>query len=675
VNTNPKFSNALIHASSPYLLQHAHNPVNWEEWSTGIWQKAAEHDKLVLLSIGYSACHWCHVMEKESFEDEQTADLMNRWFINVKIDREERPDVDMVYMDACQLMTGRGGWPLNVFCLPDGRPVYAGTYFPIEKWQQVLIQLNTLWSTDRDKALEYAGKLMGGLSGMNEQAAPGVFGKADIHPLYEKLAEQFDWNDGGPDRAPKFPMPNNYELLLDFYLISGNEEARDFVNLTLLKMGNGGINDQLRGGFCRYSTDKHWFAPHFEKMLYDNAQLISLYSRAYAITDAPFYKEIAESTIQFCKNELFSNHGYFSALDADSEGVEGRFYTFTRAELEQILNEEELRFAETVFSFTPEGNWEHGYNILHRHLAPLQVLQQLNLDVSSYTAMLKTVKAKMLDWQNKRPRPGLDHKIITCWNGLMLKALADAGIYLNRPDLIHEAEMLADTLWKNMWTGTHLHRIFNGTSASIPAFLEDYACLAEGLLSLYTGNGKEKYAKKALLLVEASIKLFRDGETGIFYFTPIDGDALFTRKTDLSDDVINSSVSVIASLLLKLGVLFGRPAMGAMGEDLLSRSKQYISQYPAWYSNWSRLSLGNCSGLLQVECCGPDAAKNAHKLMKKMPSSALICFTENTDEIPLFAGKSNAENKIYICLGQTCLEPVEQCEQALEICEDLITLQ
>lgn len=629
---------------------------------------------MVLVSIGYSACHWCHVMERECFEDEQTADLMNKWFINVKVDREERPDVDMVYMDACQLMTGRGGWPLNAFCLPDGRPIYAGTYFPVEKWQQILIQINTLWTTDRDKALEYASKVQEGLKSMSlvEPSAGGVFNRSDLPALFETMSAQFDWEEGGPNRAPKFPLPNNYEFLLDHYQMTGQPEALNFINLTLLKMANGGIYDHLRGGFCRYSVDRHWFAPHFEKMLYDNAQLISLYSRAFAATDAPFYREIATECLAFCRHELFSGMGYYSALDADTEGIEGRYYVFTQQELEQVLNEEELRFVQVAFSCNPEGNWEHSYNILHRKLAPLQVLEQLNLDVHSYTVMLRTVKGKLRELQEKRVRPGLDDKIITAWNGLMLKALADAHIYLGDETYREQAVHLADWLWKHMWDGQSLKRIFARDKASITGFLEDYALLAEGLLTLHTAGGGDKYAKHALLLAESAIRKFRDAETGIFYFTPSDGESLIIRKTDLSDDVINSSGSVMAHVLCRLGILFGRPAMTDMGFGMLQQVRQQVKQYPGWYSNWGRLAQAQASGLLQVECVGSGSAAAARKLMATLPSTSVIVASEDPSELPVFSGKHSEEPGFYICLGQSCLEPVDSLEKALDICLDLV---
>jgi uncharacterized protein YyaL (SSP411 family) len=673
VNTNPKYTNALIHSSSPYLLQHAHNPVNWEEWHPELWEQAKQKDRLVLISIGYSACHWCHVMERESFEDEQTAALMNSIFINIKVDREERPDVDMVYMDACQLMTGRGGWPLNVICLPDGRPVYAGTYFPNENWQQAILQLQALWQTDKAKADEYANKVFQGISQMNAvHLEPSqTFSKSSIGALYQQLSEGFDWEEGGANRVPKFPLPNQYEWLLDYHLQTADEEAKDFVNLSLLKMANGGIYDHLRGGFCRYSTDGHWFAPHFEKMLYDNAQLISLYSRAFGITDAPLYREIVQDTIRFCNTELSDGVAYYSALDADSEGIEGRYYVFTHQELSQCLNEEELTFAETLFSCTETGNWEHGYNILFRKLAPLQVLQTLNIDVTSYTVLLKTVKSKLLAFQQQRPRPGLDYKIITAWNGLMLKALSDAGTYLNDKSYIGQAETLANWMKTQLWHDGQLYRIYSLNKKSVNGFLEDYACYAEGLLALFSATGKEEYASFAMELTEAAIKRFRDPETGIFYFSPNDGEALLLRKTDLGDDVINSASSVMAHVLCKLGTIYQRPGMMRMGYQMLDAARTQLKAHPGWYSNWGRLALAESTGFIQISCTGHGAGNAARQLLKTTPAHAQISFAETNSTLPQFQSKIGDSLKIYICLGETCLEPVNSVEQAVEIIQDL----
>lgn len=677
LSSNPEHTNNLIHASSPYLLQHAHNPVNWEEWSPGLWQRARTENKMVLVSIGYSACHWCHVMEKECFEDVQSAEMMNNWFINVKVDREERPDVDMVYMDACQLMTGKGGWPLNVFCLPDGRPVYAGTYFPNTAWQQVLLKLNAMWTSDREKALEYAEKVQAGMKQMSlvELARTAATIRADLPALYETMSGGFDWDEGGPDRAPKFPLPNNYELLLDHYICTGNAETLDFVNLTLIKMANGGIYDQLRGGFCRYSTDKFWFAPHFEKMLYDNAQLISLYARAFAVTESPLYKDIVNECLLFCNNELKDATGlYYSALDADSDGVEGRYYVFTWNELQQALNSDELEFARIAYSCTEKGNWEHGFNILHKRLAPLQILEQLNLDVHSYHALMRSIKAKLLAMQENRNRPGLDYKTITSWNGLMIKALADAAVFLGDERYLSEAEKLADKLWDTQWKNDTLWRIYSKGKSSVDGFLEDYAHLAEGLLRLYSVSGNAKYAGQALLLVENTIKRFRDPETGVFYFTPADADPLVIRKTDLSDDVMNSSTSIMADVMQQLAVLYGKPAMQDMAAELQTMVRQQMTKYPAWYSNWARLAHATATGLLQLECMGENAGKAAEQLRRKLPSTAVISFTTETSALPVFEGKNTESGlRIYICLGQTCLEPVDTLEKAMELALDLVS--
>lgn len=674
-SSNPEYTNNLIHASSPYLLQHAHNPVNWEEWNTEVWEKARTENKLVLVSIGYSACHWCHVMERECFENLQSAEMMNNWFINIKVDREERPDVDMVYMDACQLMTGKGGWPLNVFCLPDGRPIYAGTYFPNESWQQALLQLQSLWANDKAKAEEYAAKVQAGMQQMSlvETLNSPSITKAELPELYETMSQNFDWNDGGPNRAPKFPLPNNYEFLLDHFQITGNQECSDFLHLTLLKMANGGIYDQLRGGFCRYSTDPYWFAPHFEKMLYDNAQLISLYSRAFGAFDAPLYKEIADECIAFCNDELREDSEAFcSALDADSDGIEGRYYVFTWNELQQVLGEEELEFAKIAFSCSENGNWEHGYNILHKKLAPLQVLEQLNIDAASYHALLRSVKLKLKNLQQHRNRPGLDYKMVTSWNALMLKALTDAGMYLGNQAYTEQAEKLADWLWNHQWDGQNLYRIYSKNKTSIPAFLEDYSMLAHAMLCLFSATGKDQYADKALLLAESSIRQFRDPESGVFYFAPVNGENLVVRKTDLADDVMNSSASVMADVLLQLSVIYTRPVMMEMAGQLLSGVRQQLRKFPAWYSNWARIEQASATGYLQIECVGPQAETAAMAIRRRIPSAALVIWTEGGSSLPVF-GHKEVENKlnIYICMGQTCLEPVNTAEQAIDLLLDL----
>ncbi|MBL7811014.1 MAG: thioredoxin domain-containing protein [Bacteroidetes bacterium] len=672
MTTNPEFTNRLIHSTSPYLMQHAHNPVDWYPWEDEAWSTAKNTDKLVIVSVGYSACHWCHVMAHECFEDPSTADVMNRHYINIKVDREERPDVDMVYMDACQLMTGRGGWPLNAICLPDGRPVYAGTYFPREKWKDILLQIQTLYETDRAKLLDYATQMQHGLRQMNlvETLPSDTFTRATLAGLFETMEKQFDWEEGGQNRAPKFPMPNILEYVLDEYQTCGNPAALDFAQLTLLKMANGGIYDHLRGGFCRYSTDGHWFAPHFEKMLYDNAQLAALYSRAYAITGAPLFLEVAEETRAFCRNELLAETGgYMAALDADSEGMEGRFYVFTLDELSHALTEEELQFARILYGIAENGNWEHGFNILHKPLAPLQLLEKTGLDAVTYTRLCKEIKSKLTAAQNQRIRPGLDFKIIAAWNGLMLTALAKVADFTRKPQYLEDACNLGHWIWSNMQAGGRLFRIYSQGKAHTHGFLEDYACVAEGYLNLFETTGDYIWLEKADTLLETSIRLFYDADAEIFYFTPGDGESLIIRKADLSDDVINSANSILGIALQKMGVLLGKSGYNRIATGQLKAVRQQVTQYPGWYSNWARLASIEAIGLVQMVCTGPDAAEYARQLRAKVPSWCLV--VASTAEIPLLAGKGQSgQTLVYVCADQTCFEPVNSTDHAVELVQD-----
>jgi len=669
-----KNPNSLIHARSPYLRQHAYNPVQWQEWNDAAWARAKAENKIVLVSIGYSACHWCHVMERECFEDATTADIMNRFFINIKVDREERPDVDAVYMDACQLITGRGGWPLNVFCLPDGRPIHGGTYFPRESWQQVLMQISTLWQQEPSKAESYAAALLDGMKKMEavEQHTdkPG-FKRQNISALYESMAEQFDWKEGGPNRSPKFPLPNQYELLLNLYLMTGNKEALDFTNLSLLKMANGGIYDQVRGGFSRYSTDPYWFAPHFEKMLYDNAQLISLYSRAFSITQAYVYEEVVRESLEFCFRELETPEGaYMAALDADSEGMEGRFYVWTDEELQAALGDD-YSFAVTVFHIKKEGNWEHGYNILHKRKSPAELTAELNISGDQYFETLRRVRQKLFQAQEHRERPGLDDKVITAWNGLMLSALADAGSYLQDDSYTQKAEQLADFLLTQCRNGKGLYRTYQNQTPAINGFLEDYACVIAGLMRLYETGSDEKYVLAAKELADYCIQHFYDKQRGIFFFTSSEDSPLVIRKTDLNDDVIDSANSMLARSLRKLGYLFLEEIYQDISSKQLLAVHEQLQKYPGWYSGWAQVALMEAYGTIQLEICGPEARSYTKELRAHLPTCMVLAQTTNSSVLPLMQGKATNPTQIYICRDRECLEPVQHAEQALEILDDL----
>ncbi len=661
--------NALIHANSPYLLQHAYNPVAWEEWSDATWQRAKSENKLVLVSIGYSTCHWCHVMEHESFEDFETAEIMNHHLISIKVDREERPDIDMVYMDACQIMTGRGGWPLNVVCLPNMQPIYAGTYFPKEQWQQIIEQLAKVYREEPEKANDYAQRIQEKLDSINQWQSGDTISRNQLKEQFITMAENLDWVDGGPNRAPKFPLPGQYEFILDYHLLTGDESAKDFLHLSLIKMSNGGIYDTIRGGFCRYSTDAQWFAPHFEKMLYDNAQLISLYSRAFAWSDAPLYKQIAEECIQFCEAELGlkggPNHthaGYGSALDADSEGMEGKFYVFTREELLTILNDEEFALAEIQFNIQQDGNWEHGYNILHQPLAPLQVLEKSGLTAAQYHPLLLSIKQKIKRYQDSRVRPSFDDKAICSWNALYLKALADAGLFLDNSTYLDKATALADWLWSAFWQNDSLLRIHRNGETKIHGFLEDYACLCDGLLSLHRASPNPKYLVMANALLTKAIELFYDPQTQQMAFTPKNGEALIVRKSDLNDDVIASPNSILAHCLFQVGMLQSNQGFIQLANTLLLQVSSPMIQSPGWYFNWSRLAQSITLGGCHIKIDGGHR-QNLKPLYQYLPSWTTLEYNEN-----------NAEMQIMVCCNNTCFPPVNNMAQALEIAIDCCAL-
>lgn len=673
-----KHTNSLINSGSPYLLQHAHNPVNWREWNESAWEDAKRQNKPVIVSIGYSACHWCHVMEHESFEDEETAELMNKWFINIKVDREERPDVDMVYMDACQIMTGKGGWPLNVICLPDGRPIYAGTYFPRESWQQILLQIYTLWTSDIQKAYEYADKVSQGMQQLSliETLPSEKFSRQQLHEMVENMEQGWDFENGGQNRAPKFPMTNNYQFLLDYYLLSQNKQILDFINLTLLKMRNGGIYDQIRGGFCRYSTDAVWLAPHFEKMLYDNAQLIGLYARAAAITKAPIYEEVVKQSIDFCNRELRDSSGaFYSALDADSEGIEGRFYVFTYSELKELLTPEELTLASIVFNAKEDGNWEHSYNIIHQAKAPLQAIEAAGITADEYVRTIESIRSKLFQAQEKRERPGLDNKILTAWNALMVKGLCEAGLYLNKQEWINQAEELSEWIWNSVQCEGQLWRVYVKNAASIPAFAEDYAALADAYNTLFECTGNSIWANRAKLLIQTLIRDFYDYESGLFYFTSKTGEQLAVRKMDISDDVISSANSILSIAMHKNAIYHSNTTISEMAQNMIKSARQQIIKYPAWYSTWAQAAQAEAIGMIQVECTGPNAMKNARNIKRDLPSWALVAASDGNDSLEFMKNKTKEnQDLIYICIGETCMQPVNSIEQAMEILEDFLTI-
>ena len=612
--TEPKYTNSLIKESSPYLLQHAHNPVNWFAWNDETLEKAKQENKPILISIGYSACHWCHVMEHESFEDEQVAKLMNDYFVCIKVDREERPDIDQVYMTAVQLMTGQGGWPLNCFALPDGRPVFGGTYFPKQKWMDVLLNIADLYNEKPQRFLDYAEQLTEGIKLaelVKVDENESEFNIDLLHQTYSKWKLRFDTIEGGPNISPKFPLPNNYQFLLQYAFIKSlsnekQEEVLKQVELTLHKMAYGGIYDQIGGGFARYSTDSYWKAPHFEKMLYDNAQLVTLYSQAFQATKNPLYKQIVFETLAFIEREMTSAEGaFYSALDADSEGIEGKFYVWKKEELQSILKEKFALFAD-YFNINEKGLWEHDNYILLRHESDEAIAAKHNISVIELQKTIAEIKTELIEIRNKRIRPGLDNKVLTSWNSLMLKGYIDAYNAFDEPHFLDVAIKNVNYLLENGIDKqnkiSHLVLSEKSNEKENIGFLEDYCFFIEALVSLYESTFNETHLQKANDLMEYCIQHFMDTNSGMFYFTSDQSKALIARKMELSDNVIPASNSSIAKSLFKLGLHLKNENYISMSKKMLNNVLNEISNYGAGYSNWGMLLLNfktssNCIGI------------------------------------------------------------------------------
>lgn len=660
-----QYTNALINETSPYLLQHAHNPVNWHAWNDEALEKAKAENKLILISVGYSACHWCHVMEHESFEDENVAKLMNDHFICIKVDREERPDIDQVYMLAVQLMSGQGGWPLNCFALPDGRPIYGGTYFPKTNWMNILLNLADVYKHEPEKALDYAKQLTEGvkqaeLIKVNEKKEK--FSIEQLHKCYKNWEIRFDKEDGGPDKAPKFPLPNNYQFLLRYAHQVQNNEALQHVELTLKKMAYGGIYDQIGGGFARYSVDHFWKIPHFEKMLYDNAQLVSLYSEAYQKTNDPLYKEIVHETLVFVERELTSPKGsFYSALDADSEGVEGKYYVWQKEELQELLKNDFELFAD-YYNVNARGLWEHDNYNLMRHDTDDVVAKRHQISEQELKKKISELKQRLLAVREKRVHPGLDNKILTSWNALMIKGYTDAYTAFDEPRFIDAAVKSMDALLEN---AADEDRLLHIASSKINGFLEDYSFMIEALLALYESTFLEKYLHKANDLMKYAIRHFEDPNSGMFYFTSDIDNALITRKMEISDNVIPASNSSIAKSLFVLGHYFENEEFIEKSRKMLNNVLPEIENYGAGYSNWAMLLLNFSQPFYEVAIVGKSVDEKRKSLNKHYFPNRIFAGSAISSSLPLLKNRYvKDETLIYVCQNKTCLQPVKEIEDA-----------
>jgi len=665
-----QFTNNLINETSPYLLQHAHNPVNWHAWNQETLDKAQKENKILIISIGYSACHWCHVMEHESFEDEEVAKLMNENFISIKIDREERPDIDQIYMNAIQLMQQRGGWPLNCFALPDGKPFFGGTYFPKQQWLQVLKKVAEEYKNNPKKVTDFAEKLTEGIKGSELIALNNDkpdFQKKDINDLVSVWSKRFDDKEGGANKAPKFPIPNNYQFLLRYSHFSNDKKVLDHVLLTLNKMAFGGIYDQLGGGFARYSTDNLWKVPHFEKMLYDNAQLVSLYVEAYQKTKDPLYKEVVYETLEFVNREMTDKVGaFYSALDADSEGEEGKFYVWTKKELQDLLGDEFDLFSD-YYNVNATGLWEGKY-ILLRKKSREEIAKKYKITIGELLERLKKSKSILMNARDKRVRPGLDDKSLTSWNALMLKAYVDAYMVFDDKNFLKAALKNADFIesMQSRKDGGLNHSYKDGRS-TINGYLEDYAFTCEAYISLYECTFDEKWLKRAKDLVDYSIANFFNNFNGMFFFTSIKDPALVARKMEINDNVIPASNSSLAKSLFRLGHYYDDKTYTEKAVQMLNNVKQYMSSYPSGYSNWGILFLDNIFEFYEVAIVGKDANKIRMELNKYYIPNKLYIGSNKESKLPLLQNKFVAgETMIYVCVNKSCQLPVSEVGEAVK---------
>ncbi len=672
-----KHPNALINASSPYLLQHAYNPVEWNEWSNDVIQRASDQNKLLIISIGYAACHWCHVMEQESFEKEEVAEWMNNFYVNIKVDREERPDIDAVYMNAAQLTTGRGGWPLNVIALPDGRPVFAGTYFPKDNWIRILQHFEAVWKKSPEELKAVADKIEEGLHLMENEHS--FKNKVDINQFDKKipttLAEniyfRLDLQKGGLDKAPKFPMPCVFDFLINYNYFQPNNNMQVAIDTTLTQMMQGGIYDQAGGGFARYSVDEYWFAPHFEKMLYDNGQLISLYSKGYVTTNNKEYKRIVDETIDWITREMTSPENlFYSSLDADSEGVEGKFYCFTKKEIFEIVRTKPEIFCD-YFSIEEEGNWEHS-NILHIKKDMIEFCQEYSITEKELRSLIHSGKQELLEARSQRTRPGLDDKQLTAWNALAISGLCRAFQVANNHSSIQFANNAIRFLLDNLkQTNGLFFRNYKNRQASIPGFLDDQVFMMEALVEMYRSNFKEEYLLEAKQLMDRVLEHYYDETSGGFFYTGKDQQQPVLKTKEVTDNVIPSANSAMANMLFSLGHYFQKDEWIRLSLELCFKMKEQAEKYAPYYSNWGNCMLSHIYGGTEVIITGTPDHENLRQLYQ-IPGIILMFKENEKTDLPLLYDKPlSVKMQIYICKNKTCGLPVNTVQEAVVQIQEL----
>lgn len=667
--------NELHLETSPYLLQHAGNPIHWKAWSNTALTQALDENKLIIVSIGYSACHWCHVMEHESFEDSEVAEVMNRHFISIKIDREERPDVDATYMKAVQIMTRQGGWPLNAVLLPDGKPVWGGTYFRKADWINALQQLQELYETDPARMRDYADNLTKGLESLSlveELQDKTIPPTENIEPLVQKWIRSFDWEFGGYARAPKFMMPGDYIFLQRYGYQENSKVLLDFVDLTLTRMAYGGIFDTVGGGFSRYSVDMKWHVPHFEKMLYDNGQLMSLYAQAYKRTKNALYKEVIEKTHAFTARELTTPEGaFYSALDADSLTVtehleEGAFYTWEKQELKDLLGNDFDTFSK-VFNINEFGFWEDGRIVLIQRESIEELAEITGIAENELKQKKQQWEARLFAEREKRHRPRLDDKILTSWNALMLKGYADCYKASGEDTYKYAAEKNAQFIVEKLWDSEgHLWRTYKNGTAKIEGFLEDYATVADAFITLYEATLNEKWLYYAKQLADYCFDNFYDASHPFFSYTSVNGEQLIAPHYETEDNVIPASNSILANVLYKLGILFNNPHYEDTALNMLAHLIP-VMDYPSAFSNWLNLWLNLSGQNRELAICGDTAENEVKKINSLYLPHVIVAGSITESAMPFLQNRFVKDDLMfYVCRDKTCNLPVNDINTALK---------
>ena len=702
-NTQHKHTNRLIHETSPYLLQHAHNPVDWYPWGTEAFEKSRREDKPILLSVGYSACHWCHVMERESFENEQIADLMNQYFVSIKVDREERPDVDAIYMRAVQALTRQGGWPMTMFLTPDGRPFYGGTYFPPDDRQyghqrmpgfpRILLSIANTFKEHREEVEEQAQQLtdflnQGNAVSLKQQATSQADGNLPLNKMADAaqpLIADFDAQHGGFGSAPKFPNTMSLEFLLRLALHKQKGEIAspatktspytelEVVETTLQKMAQGGIYDQLGGGFHRYSVDEEWLVPHFEKMLYDNALLSRLYLHTYLVTGNIFYRRIAEETLDYVVREMVSPEGgFYSTQDADSEGEEGKFFTWSSDEVRQLLPPEVAAVFQSYYDITPRGNFE-GKNILHVVQDVQEAADKAQMSREELQARLQQGREILFQAREQRVKPGRDEKILTSWNGMMLRSIAEAARYLQRADYLQVALKNASFLLQNLRQNGRLLRTYKDGRAHLHGYLEDYTFLADGLLALYEASFDIRWFQEARTLIDQAITLFADEQNGGFFDTGTDHEELISRPKDIMDNATPAGNNVAAGVLLQLAALTGDMGYRERADSYLQSLSEVMLKHPQAFGQALAALDFSLSPVKEIALIGDPAATDTRALLevinaRYLPESVLACTApgqiEAAEAIALLADRPQQDQMAtaYVCQDFVCQAPVATAE-------------